>query len=721
MSQSETSTLSSSVVTSEDLLDAANDASGQARNMWLFFLGLLTYLIVTLAGTTHKNLLLNDPVKLPFLNVDIPLFSFFIYGPVVILAFHLAILIQHAMLSYKLFRFTETLNDEGSHRQGSDLRRSRLHPYIVSQLIAGPERGALMGFLIRLMSWFSLVALPVMTLLYFQIAFLPYHSIEATYWHRIAVLIDCLILFSLWPYMRPATKREAKSKIRSEKRTSGWPWRVTAFGFGFGGSATLALLLFSWFVATIPDACFYKNEQRGMNILCLDSIMAKFEPWNVTLKSGSQERKVFWLTAKLFEGPPDQVTGRPTSIWSRNIVLTDSDLVPEKKFNPGEVSLSLRGRDLRYAVLDRSDLHRVDFTGVDLRGASLKETRLEEAKFCLPLKVFPRTCSQFSGADLKEANLMGVDFWGAKLSGAQLAFVRLDGADFRNAELEGANLSFAELKGADLSLANLKGAKLNYAKLQRAKFDEAELQKAEFSSANLQGANFNNALMAGANLSAANLQAAELNEAQLKGANLSEAKLEGANLRNADLRGSDLTEASLKGTDMKFVRIWGATFPGSKTSLELADLTNLSTAGLTSEEQKELAEALKALENDKLRKDLEKKMESAGLLEDASDENWPTKTEWRAKLDEFNNRDPEGYARKIVSFWISLSCGTPEISESVADRLARKENGLDHIGMARQLTLRTCDSALVLKASAKESLCRMARWPLAARKDTICE
>ncbi len=718
MSESSQSHVESNLVTSEDLLEAANDASAQARNMWLFFLGLMAYLIVTIAGTTHKNLLLNNPVKLPFLNVDIPLFSFFIYAPGIVLAMHLGLLIQHAMLAFKLFRFTETLNDDGWHRQGSDPRRGKLHPYIVSQLIAGPERGALIGFLIRLMTWISLVALPVAVLIYFQIAFLPYHDEGATYWHRIAVLLDCLILFALWPYMRPATKREAKAKLkRTELTDRGWPWRVTAVGFGVGGVGMIVLLLFSWFVATIPDACLYKGR---FNVLCLDKMMASFTPWTVKIKSGNTERKVFWLTAALFEGAPDPVTGRPKSVWSRNIVLTDADLVPEKKFNEGEVSLSLRGRDLRYAVLDRSDLHRVDFTGVDLRGASLKETRLEEAKFCLPLKVFPRTCSEFTGADLKEANLQGIDFWGANLKGAQLAFVRLEGADFRNAQLEGADLSFAELKEANLSLANLQGAKLSYAKLQNANLGEAELQEADLLNANLQGANFGNAQMEGANLKTANLQAAEMTSARLRGADLTQAKLEGASLRRADLRGSKLDAASLKGTDLRSVRLWGASHPGKGNKLDLADLKDVSFKEMTIAEQEELKAIIEGLGEEKHRKRLIQKMEKAGLLKKGSEAVWAGRQDWQSSFERFKERDPNADHEQFNTFWSKLACQNVEISASVAARINKKGYFINPESIARSLTSRSCEAAPKLNEVARAELCRVASWPVDARKETVC-
>ena len=44
-------------------------------------MGLIAYLLVTLAGVTHVDLLLNSPVRLPIINVEIPLFSFFLYQP----------------------------------------------------------------------------------------------------------------------------------------------------------------------------------------------------------------------------------------------------------------------------------------------------------------------------------------------------------------------------------------------------------------------------------------------------------------------------------------------------------------------------------------------------------------------------------------------------------------------------------------------------------------
>ena len=55
----------------------------------------------------------------------------------------------------------------------------------------------------------------------------------------------------------------------------------------------------------------------------------------------------------LFAGEVDEVSGKPRSLFSNRLVLTDQSFVDSEKLDKVEVSRSFRGRDLRGAVLNR--------------------------------------------------------------------------------------------------------------------------------------------------------------------------------------------------------------------------------------------------------------------------------------------------------------------------------------------------------------------------------
>ena len=88
-----------------------------------------------------------------------------------------------------------------------------------------------------------------------------------------------------------------------------------------------------------------------------------------------------------------------------------------------------------------------------------------------------------AGADLREANLSGIDLSFASLDGARLDGARLDGA-----RLDGASLDGARLDGASLVRASLVRARLDGARLVRARLDGASLDGASLVRARLDGA-----------------------------------------------------------------------------------------------------------------------------------------------------------------------------------------------------------------------------------------
>jgi hypothetical protein len=59
----------------EEIKKAVEDAASVSGGLWLSYLLVLAYVAIAAGAVTHADLLLQNPVKLPFLNVDLPLLA----------------------------------------------------------------------------------------------------------------------------------------------------------------------------------------------------------------------------------------------------------------------------------------------------------------------------------------------------------------------------------------------------------------------------------------------------------------------------------------------------------------------------------------------------------------------------------------------------------------------------------------------------------------------
>lgn len=393
-----------------ELLRDVNSASVAARNTWLLFMAVLTYFFITLAGVGHAHLLLDRPVTLPILQTQIPLRTFFVFAPVVLLFMHFNILLQHAVLARKANELHERLSAlEGRQMHRTHNLRFQLHTYFFTQAIAGPARSRVFGGVLRAMTWVTLWLLPMVLLLYFQLAFLPYHDLAVTTAHRLYFVADFLIVAVFGIFLRFPGISFITGLARNLIR---YPMSFTLMLLTW-----VCAMLFSFTVATIPG----EGLDRAMQQIAQ---LRTPVPYGTPLSEA--KRHAFWPTAFLFEGRIDPLSGRRSSWFSRSLVITDADLVDDNNLTDVDISLNLRGRDLRYGVFDRTDLHQADLTGSDLSYASLRDADLRRAKL--------------AGASLVETDLSGTDLSGANLWGANA----------RGANLSGANLNGAKIKDAIL-------------------------------------------------------------------------------------------------------------------------------------------------------------------------------------------------------------------------------------------------------------------------------
>jgi uncharacterized protein YjbI with pentapeptide repeats len=476
----------------DEIKKSVEDAASISGGLWLSYLFVLSYIAIAAGAVTHEDLLLIRPVKLPFLNVELPLKAFFALAPYVVLIIHAYALMHFIMLGKKASRFHKELRrqfpdcatktqksgaaPDGTQKEIRDKLRRLLPSNIFVQILAGPPelRTGIFGAMLKLIAVTTLVVFPILLLLLLQIQFLPFHDWNITWAQRVALILDIVLLWLLRPPILADLSVESFDRSRVLARV------LREFGLGLAGVMSIAALCFSIVVATIP------GERQETALATLDR-----PRWQITYVEDDEEKtKLVSTRDLLFAGEVDETTRRRKSLFSNTLVLPGFNLYEAlkiddpKKLAWKEHYFDLRGRHLEQAVLNGAVLTKADLTGAQLQGVSLLMARLRGASL---------DDAHLQGAELGWAQLRGASFDGAQLQGATLIWADLQGAELDRAQLQGSSLGGAQLQGASLSQAQLQGASLWLAQLQGASLSQAQLQGAELAGAQLQGASLDGA------------------------------------------------------------------------------------------------------------------------------------------------------------------------------------------------------------------------------------
>jgi hypothetical protein len=137
---------------------------------------------------------------------------------------------------------------------------------------------------------------------------LPYHREWIVWLQRIAVLIDATLIWYFWIHLRS-----------DDEHISGM---LRKAWICLGGAGTLCVVIFSIYLASFPGE------------------------W---MKAHLPQPSL--MQALLFEGDVDLVSGRPRSVFSNRLVLSQQSFVADaEKLDKITVSHSFRGRDLRFDI-----------------------------------------------------------------------------------------------------------------------------------------------------------------------------------------------------------------------------------------------------------------------------------------------------------------------------------------------------------------------------------
>jgi uncharacterized protein YjbI with pentapeptide repeats len=592
----------------ESLVDTLNSVSQRLQALWFSFVSFAAYVTITVLGTTHRMLFLEEPVKLPVFNIDLPLTSFYVLAPLFLLIFHFYLLLQLLLLARTASIFEEALNHPDIPVDQHDSIRTCLDNSVFLQMVAGAEleRRGRNVWLISPIAWLTVIVFPVGVFLLIQLQFLPYHDDTVTTIQRWILTIDVALICLLWP-----AYSHGKGVITSSlyfSSVGAYLVSPRARSAALVASAVV-VVLFSCLIAVFPTERHYANwltrlpgttaaalakkwPRVSKRILSFRSQLSKTSE----AEEDNREAETFSFTEMLLEPPIDYVMGQPRGFFSNTIVLPDKRFVNDEavreldkseiETKPGEHKIirSLRGRDLARAVLSRADLRRTDFTGANLDGAKLDGAWLQRSRFnCAdrgrietteekkpitesdaePSKrsrdLEARRSSQARASSSEElspdncARLRGASLQGAKLPAADLQSVQLQDADLSSAELHDASFVSAQLQRTQLDNAKLHGARLSDPELQEASLSGAEFHGATLRNAKLQGATLDLAQFHGATLSSVNMNGVSLEYVEFHGSMLSRVEMVGTSLESVEFRGSQLTGVRFQGAELDFV------------------------------------------------------------------------------------------------------------------------------------------------------------------------
>lgn len=152
----------------EALAGALNHSAERVQTLWFSFLIFMVYLAIATGTTTHRMLLLEEPLNLPVLNIKLPLIGYYILTPIIFVIFHFYMLLNLVLLARSAKAFEDALSrafpKDGEPRENF---RMRIENTLFVQLLVGGrlEREGFHATLLSMMALITLALAPVAVLL----------------------------------------------------------------------------------------------------------------------------------------------------------------------------------------------------------------------------------------------------------------------------------------------------------------------------------------------------------------------------------------------------------------------------------------------------------------------------------------------------------------------------------------------------------------------------
>lgn len=492
------------------------------RTLGLTFVALMFYIFLIVAGTTDLQLFLPEStVRLPIVEVELPLVEFYYLTPFLILVFHFNLLIN---LKHHQEKHLKWENEVGKYME-------RIHaPFLLNFVPSYVPSFHMIRIILALVISISVFFLPIINIILMQWKFGAYHDFCISSIQFAACLLDFGLILGYFNKVFLTIKDPNLGWLRRGI----WVGRTFAIVIGLAG-------LLCWSIA-------------------LDLELTLMDPMRIELYGRE------WIPRIDLTNEADQV-GEVSDAY---ILRYLEDGLPEEEAKQKALRkfgkyLNLQGRDFRYAVLDG-----VNLTGANLKGCRFDHALIRNSYFALAnLDSANFSRANLEGSYFTDAIIQKTNFMGAILDKTHFERCRLDLAilssslTIRSAHFEQASLFNLHLEMANFISCHFEGAKMNGIHLEGAQLAASHFEGAMLAGAHLECANLLGSYLEGANLFQAHLENANLMNARLEGSDMVFAHLEGANLCSQTWTGEDLLDQYLRGADLSATYLAHAKLPRS--------------------------------------------------------------------------------------------------------------------------------------------------------------
>ncbi len=585
-------------------------SSEKNRNLFLFYLATIAYILITVASTTDLDLLLSEKfLILPVLSVGIPLDIFYLCSSPLVLILHFSLLHNTTEHLKKIKQWEK--EEEKKNRES--ISSHLMHPYIFDFAYLSPL-GRLDNILIYAAS-FLLYFLAPFCLFNIQFRFSDYQSLFYSFWHFTCLSADLYLLILFFnadhnPSRRKLLFLNAAHSSNRKKPDPNDSTSVAAFFrfFKYIGKLLKYFManpikntgkLLKYFIANpikntgkllkyfmanpIKNTAkllkyfmvnpikniskIYKEGKKRLVMIIVFFFLGFVNLWIVGMLQFDRSITLLEIPHEFARRIAMPLKITKLSNFTMPIgKLLDEFIIPKIAIPPGTKIQKQNLEDIKLIAIQNST-NETDAWEVHGENYDLSYRRLVFSDFSRSYmqKIVLKEV-YLQGSNMSMAQMQGADMRSAQLQGADMSNTKLQGADMSSAQLQGADMFFANLQGTNIFRTNFQGADMSSAQFQSADMNNVQFQGANMSSAQFQSADMSNVQFQGADMSSAQFQSADMSNVQFQGANMSSAQFQSADMSNVQFQGADMSSAQLQGANMRNVQLQGANIRAAKFS-----------------------------------------------------------------------------------------------------------------------------------------------------------